>query len=148
MPRWVALSEGQGGSLGWLTVRSLTHLPRVRRASTDATACRGVPLRRPTNGKRCNGEIIHATRATPRLHACPSQAMTFQLRDALRVGNIFLSEGFFSTTMTEREAIAKIRDELCRFAIIVEPAKTIFGKARERHDLTAAARSLTCVASL
>lgn len=86
VPRWVALSEGQGGSLGWLT----------------------------TNERK--------------------EAMCFQLRDALRVGNIFLSEGFFSTTMTSGEAIGKIRDELCRFAIIVEPAKTMFGKVRKTYS--------------
>ena len=53
---------------------------------------------------------------------------SFQLRDALRVGNIFLSEHFFSVKMEEKEAIKQIRDELCRFAIITEPAKTMFGK--------------------
>jgi hypothetical protein len=50
------------------------------------------------------------------------------------VGNIFLSEGFFSTTMTSGEAMGKIRDELCRFAIIVEPAKTMFGKVCTLHQ--------------
>lgn len=56
--------------------------------------------------------------------------MCFQLRDALRVGNIFLSDQFFSVLMEEREAIKQIRDELCRFAIVTEPAKTLFGKVR------------------
>jgi len=56
--------------------------------------------------------------------------MVFQLRDALRVGNIFLSEEFFSVLMEEREAIKVMRDELCRFAIITEPAKTLFGRVR------------------
>lgn len=32
--------------------------------------------------------------------------------------------------MEEREAIKCIRDELCRFAIVTEPAKTTFGKVR------------------
>lgn len=53
---------------------------------------------------------------------------SFQLRDALRVGNIFLSDHFFSTQMTVHEARKSIRDELCRFAIITEPPKTMFGK--------------------
>lgn len=65
---------------------------------------------------------------------CPhfdvTQAMCFQLRDALRVGNLFLSNQFFSVLMEEREAIKQIRDELCRFAIVTEPAKTLFGKVR------------------
>ena len=78
--KWVALSEGQGGTIGWLT----------------------------TNERK--------------------EAMVFQFRDALRVGNIFLSDEFFSVLMEEREAIKCIRDELCRFAIITEPAKTLFGK--------------------
>ena len=75
MQKWVALSEGQGGTIGWLT----------------------------TNERK--------------------EAMCFQLRDALRVGNIFLSEEFFSCMMDEREAIKGIRDELCRFAIITEPQR-------------------------
>lgn len=83
--KWVALSEGQGGSIGWLT----------------------------TNERK--------------------EAMVFQLRDALRVGNIFLSDEFFSVLMEEREAIKTIRDELCRFAIITEPAKTLFGRVRAQH---------------
>ena len=45
-------------------------------------------------------------------------ARSFQLRDALRVGNIFLSEKFFPTEMSVHEARKTIRDELCRFAII------------------------------
>lgn len=80
VPNWVALSEGQAGTLGWLT----------------------------TNERK--------------------EAMVFQLRDALRVGNFMLWEHFFTTTMTEIDALAKIRDELCRFAIVTEPSKTLFGK--------------------
>lgn len=58
------------------------------------------------------------------------QAMCFQLRDALRVGNIYLSESFFSVKLQEKEAIKTIRDELQRFSIVTEPAKTLFGKVR------------------
>ena len=61
------------------------------------------------------------------------QAMCFQLRDCLRVGSIALSKAFFSTTMLEREAIKQIRDELCRFSIVVEPAKTLFGQVRKTY---------------
>lgn len=53
---------------------------------------------------------------------------SFQFRDALRVGNIFLSNEFFSVLLDEREALKQMRDELCRFAIVTEPAKTTFGK--------------------
>ena len=83
--KWVALSEGQGGTIGWLT----------------------------TNERK--------------------EAMCFQMRDALRLGNIFLSEGFFSVLMEDHEAIKCIRDELCRFAIVTEPAKTLFGKIRKTY---------------
>ena len=94
--KWVALSEGQGGSIGWLT----------------------------TNERK--------------------EAMVFQLRDALRVGNIFLSDEFFSVLMEEREAIKTIRDELCRFAIITEPAKTLFGKVCLTVFLFAPTYTPTC----
>ena len=59
--------------------------------------------------------------------------MRFQLRDALRVGCLYLSDGFFSVLMEEREALKTIRDELCRFAIVTEPAKTMFGKVRRTY---------------
>lgn len=55
------------------------------------------------------------------------------LRDALTTATIALSAGFFSTTMNEREAKEKIRDELTRFAIVVEPAKTLFGRVRKTY---------------
>ena len=60
--------------------------------------------------------------------------MCFQLRDALRLGNIALSDGFFSVTMEKHEAIKVIRDELCRFAIVVEPPKTLFGRVRKTYS--------------
>ncbi len=56
-----------------------------------------------------------------------------ELRDALRVGCIYLSKGFFSVLLEEREALKTIRDELCRFAIVTEPAKTLFGKIRRTY---------------
>ena len=103
--KWVALSEGQGGSIGWLT-------------TNERKEVRGA----------------HPMPAGFEAHApAPSQAMVFQLRDALRVGNIFLSEEFFSVLMEEREAIKVMRDELCRFAIITEPAKTLFGRVRKTY---------------
>ena len=60
-------------------------------------------------------------------------ARSFQLRDALKVGNIFLHSDFFSVQLDDREAIKIIRDELTRFAIVVEPAKTLFGKVRRTY---------------
>lgn len=78
--KWVALSEGQGGTLGWLT----THERK--------------------------------------------EAMCLQTREALRVGTLHISDEFFSVKMEEREALKQLRDELSRFAVVVEPAKTLFGK--------------------
>ena len=54
--------------------------------------------------------------------------MCFQLRDAMRVGNIQFSDEFFSTTATVREVKQTLEDELRNFCILVEPAKTPFGK--------------------
>lgn len=61
------------------------------------------------------------------------QAMCFQTRDCLRVGSISLSKAFFSTTMLEREAIKQIRDELCRFSIVVQPPASLFGQVRKTY---------------
>lgn len=63
----------------------------------------------------------------------PLCVRSFQFRDALRVGNIFLSNEFFSVLLDEREALKQMRDELCRFAIVTEPAKTTFGKVRRTY---------------
>ena len=86
LKNWLALSEGAGGALGWLT----------------------------TNGTK--------------------EASVFQLRDALKVGCISLSTHFFSTTMSTGEAKKEIREQLTRFAIITEPAKTLFGKVRKTYS--------------
>ena len=59
------------------------------------------------------------------------EAMCLQLREALTVGNIALSDGFFSCTSDTRVAINNIKDELSRFSAIVEPSKTLFGKTRK-----------------
>ena len=59
------------------------------------------------------------------------EAMCLQLREALTVGNIALSDGFFSLTSETRIAINNIRDELTRYSAIVEPSKTLFGKVRK-----------------
>ncbi len=56
--------------------------------------------------------------------------MCFRLRDALKIGNIALYKEFFSTQMDTTEALRQIKDELSRFSIVTEPAKTLFGKVR------------------
>ena len=59
--------------------------------------------------------------------------MCFQLRDALRVGCIGLYKGFFSNSMDPREVLKMLDDELRNFCILVEPAKTPFGKGVQLH---------------
>ena len=76
----MALSEGAGGTIGWLT-----------------TAER-------------------------------KEQMCFQLRDHLNVGSITLFKTFTCLTMPEREMLKIVEDELRNFCILVEPAKTPFGK--------------------
>ena len=83
-PRWLALNEGAGGGIGFLT--------------TNQT----------------------------------KEASCFQLRDALRVGCIALSDEFFSNTLGEKDALNAMKDELERFSIVVEPPNTLFGKVRSR----------------
>ena len=77
VPRWVALNEGAGGTIGFLT--------------TNQT----------------------------------KEQMMMMTRDALRVGCITLADGFFSTTLGEEEAKEKLRDELGRFSVVVEPPNTL-----------------------
>lgn len=60
--------------------------------------------------------------------------MCFQLRDAMRVGNIQFSDEFFSTTATVREVKQTLEDELRNFCILVEPAKTPFGKVKKTYS--------------
>lgn len=86
LKKWVALQEGAGQTLGWLT----------------------------TNERK--------------------ESMCMQLRDALRVGNIAFCSEFFSTTASVREAKQVLEDELRNFCILVEPAKTPFGKVKRTYS--------------
>ena len=60
--------------------------------------------------------------------------MCFQLRDAMRVGNICFSDEFFSTTSSIREVKQVLEDELRNFCILVEPPKTPFGKVKKTYS--------------
>jgi hypothetical protein len=71
--KWVALQEGTGHSLGWLT----------------------------TNERK--------------------EAMCFQLRDALKVGNIALSTQFFSTNCTDAESLQQLDGELVSSSLHICP---------------------------
>lgn len=66
LKKWIALQEGAGYTLGWLT----------------------------TNERK--------------------ESMCFQLRDALRVGNIFFCDEFFSVMHSVREVKQQLEDELVR----------------------------------
>lgn len=60
--------------------------------------------------------------------ATPSQAMCFQVRDALRVGCIGISQQFFCNTMEPREMLKVVEDEMRNFCVLVEAPKTPFGR--------------------
>lgn len=54
--------------------------------------------------------------------------MMFALRDALSVGSIHLSNEFFCLTQGVIPMKNQLEDELRNYCVIVEPAKTPFGK--------------------
>ena len=104
--RWVALSEGAGGTLGWLTTNERKE----------------VRLQLPSSKR--------ATRSL----SPPRQAMCLQVRDALTVGSISLSSHFFSIKMDTKDALKALGNEMRGFAILVEPPKTTFGKVRKTYS--------------
>lgn len=55
--------------------------------------------------------------------------MCLQVREALAVGCIGFSAGFFCNTMTVPEIRKIIEDELRNFCVLVEQPKTPFGKS-------------------
>ena len=52
----------------------------------------------------------------------------------MRVGNICFSDEFFSTTQTNREVKQVLEDEMRNFCILVEAAKTPFGKQKKTYS--------------
>ena len=58
--------------------------------------------------------------------------MCLLMREALTVGKIALSDHFFSVELTKQEAKSRIEDELGSYCVVVEQAKTTFGKVRSR----------------
>jgi hypothetical protein len=62
------------------------------------------------------------------------ESMTFQLRDALTVGNIVFSDEFFSNSHGIREIKQQMQDEMRNFCILVEPSKTPFGKTKKTYS--------------
>ena len=63
-----------------------------------------------------------------------AQAMCFQLRDVLHVGNIALGEEFFTTSISARDALAQLVNEMRFFSILVDPPKSAFGKTRRTYS--------------
>jgi len=63
-----------------------------------------------------------------------SQAMCFQLRDALRVGCIGVSNRFFCNSMEPKEMLKVLDDELRNFCILVEAPKTPFGRVKKTYS--------------
>ena len=63
------------------------------------------------------------------------ESMCFQLRDAMRVGNICFSDEFFSTTSSIREVKQVLEDELRNFCILVE-VRALRGHCPELYALT------------
>ena len=56
------------------------------------------------------------------------EQMCLQLREALSVGKLHFSDAFFSTTQGIREVKEQLEGELRNFCVLVEAAKTPFGK--------------------
>jgi hypothetical protein len=54
--------------------------------------------------------------------------MCLLLREALSVGKISLDPLLVTSEMTQKEAVLRIEDELSSYCVVVEAAKTTFGK--------------------
>ena len=100
---WVSLSEGQQGSLGWLT----TNERKVRPSFFPRTPC-----------------VLALTRVL----ANAQQQMCLLLREAMTVGKIALAREFFSNELGAAAAKQRIKDELSSYCVVTEAPKTTFGK--------------------
>lgn len=56
------------------------------------------------------------------------EQMCLQMREALSIGKLHFSDQFFSTTAGLREVKEQLEGELRNFCVLVEAAKTPFGK--------------------
>ena len=101
---WVSLSEGQQGSLGWLT----TNERKVRAAQRSALS------------------LAHARRRE-------QEQMCLLLREAMNVGRVAISDYFFSVELQQLEARKRIKDELLNYCVVTEAPKTTFGKIRKTY---------------
>ena len=62
------------------------------------------------------------------------EQMCLQLREALSVGKLHFSNEFFSTTQGLREVKEQLEGELRNFCVLVEAAKTPFGKVKKTYS--------------
>ena len=81
------------------------------------------------------------------------ESMCFQLRDAMRVGNICFSNEFFSTTQSVREVKQTLEDELVRrhpnpLLAIVPPSVWRCGRARPSQPCMLLTRPVCTLAAL
>jgi hypothetical protein len=125
VPKWIALREGAGGSLGWLTTNE-------RKEARTPSPLSSLPAAAPPPVSCCRLCVPFADAST--LAPALAQAMCFQLRDVLHVGNIALSAEFFSTSLSARDALARLVNEMRFFSILVDPPKSAFGKTRRTYS--------------
>ena len=84
------------------------------------------------------------------------ERMCLTMRSALELGKIWLHQDFFSITLNATQAKARIRDELARFSVIVQPGNTPFaptkrtftGKVQGQQDDMAVALQIALEASV
>lgn len=62
------------------------------------------------------------------------EAMCLQLREALSVGKLSFADGFFCNTASVAEVQKTLDGELRNFSVIVEAAKTPFGKVKKTYS--------------
>lgn len=120
---WVSLSEGQQGTLGWLT----TNERKVRAALDRAPES---PLATFT---------WHAPPTLPTMCALrlrEQQQMCLLLREAMTVGKIALACEFFSNELGAPGAKMRIKDELSSYCVVTEAPKTTFGKVHKHTPPT------------
>ena len=103
---WVSLSEGQQGTLGWLTTNERKvrnpFQPHCTRACADARAC--------VSSNKC---------------ACCCARRS-------RWGGSRSRTSSFQTRLKHTEAKLRIKDELSSYCVVTEPPKTTFGKVKPR----------------
>jgi len=60
--------------------------------------------------------------------------MCLQLREALSIGKIHFSNEFFSSTASVREVKSQLEGELRNYCVLVEAAKTPFGRVKKTYS--------------